>query len=797
MISNAKDWTGKPKRHNGTLMSPRATKRPSWNKFESDTKTALEAMGYSVRCDLVLQGNQVDLFAERGEHFTTQRILVECKDFAQHVGVEHVRSLYARLDSVSTRAEPVSGMLVSRTGFTADAQTYAWSVNIALLTLKQLLEVSFDPAPILTRIVTSFERSDLRQHYIDLNCQVTETGGSSIYKPAEQFFDRFLNETKRPGLALLGNFGTGKTSLCKHYSYILASRFANGTGCLFPIYVDLKDLSTFSDLERDLLKYIRGTYSTDATEKGFRLWLSHKTTLLILDGFDEMASRMDKPTINRELSCLTRFCSVSQCKVVIACRTHFFRTNVDERALGDMLRLHICDWGPNELVLYVTKLLPQKSKALVDTIRSTYNLEELAKTPLFLSMITATLPTVSGQVNTARLYQTYTDRWIEEQDYRSRLSPEDKEHFMEELAFEMFRSGQARIRHSEIPDHIKAILRIADYSSVEILDEEIRTCTFLVRDRQGEGLYYFVHKSYMEFFVGHKLAREIKEGKLDSFALPVSPEVAGFVADYFEEDFETLVRLMVGHSDSTVRANAARALGLVSFDTTIVNAFARCLQTESEEDPTVQRCLVDSLVGLKRSEATKVVIDRCSFMRDECSAYCLDALGVSAGDEEVISLYRSILAECQDARHVQPVLRNIAAHNLPALQADALRFCRAGWWRNDEQVISAVLLVIQATRDLELALMLEKLEMLGSRSEATAALLTQAKAVLQRRFQSDIGRDALEHKAAGLDRDATGHRIRRKYRFLVDETHLRGILENLYPRARRHGTRKIFGVKGG
>jgi Restriction endonuclease/NACHT domain len=499
-----------------------------WTHFELITKVGLEALGYSVSRDMLIAGSQIDLYAESIHHLHVHRLIVECKDYIEEVGVEIVRRFTALVDAISTKSHPVGGLIVSKSGFTKTARAFAERVNILLLELDDLLKLTFDPYSIIPHVLEIFDGDDLRQVYVDLSCTHREGGVGSVYKPVEMFLDSFLSTTKRSGVALLGNFGSGKTSLCKHYAYILANRFLKNNSSMLPIYINLRDLNNLLDLKRDMLKLLQTLYGAKVTPQGWDYWLLNKPTLFFLDGFDEMASRMDKIEIARNVSQLAVFTANTRTKILITCRTHFFKSEIEEQALGSLLRLYLRDWGAEELKEYVSKSLPFQVEPSLKVIHSTYNLEELSRTPIFLNMITATIGDVKGVVNQAKLYQVYTDGWIQIQDYRSKLSPFDKEMFMQELAFEMFITGQARIHHGGLPAKIKILFLVQDYEALNALDRDIRTCSFLIRD--SEGLYYFIHKSFMEFFVAFKLAKEVKANKLEDFAKRnLTIEVAGFL----------------------------------------------------------------------------------------------------------------------------------------------------------------------------------------------------------------------------------------------------------------------------
>jgi len=56
--------------------------------------------------------------------------------------------------------------------------------------------------------------------------------------------------------------------------------------------------------------------------------------VFILDGFDEMASKVDRATINENLREIIELVGTSKNSLILTCRTHFFHSIVDESKLN-------------------------------------------------------------------------------------------------------------------------------------------------------------------------------------------------------------------------------------------------------------------------------------------------------------------------------------------------------------------------------------------------------------------------------------------------------------------------------
>jgi len=173
--------------------------------------------------------------------------------------------------------------------------------------------------------------------------------------------------------------------------------------------------------------------------------------------------------------------------------------------------------------------LPDEWERYWRRIESTYNLAELAQRPVLLDMIARSLPELEpGQaVNAARLYEAYTDLWLarEEEKGRKLITRADKRLFMQELALEMLRRAELSIHYSRLPERVRAHFHLEKAREIDYFEHDIRTCSFLNRD--PEGNYRFVHKSFQEFFVAQWLAPRLLEGSAPE--MHINEEIKGFV----------------------------------------------------------------------------------------------------------------------------------------------------------------------------------------------------------------------------------------------------------------------------
>ncbi|KPA19536.1 hypothetical protein MHK_000245 [Candidatus Magnetomorum sp. HK-1] len=782
---NDKSWA----RH---LSEVSDTIKTSFIEFRKKTIIGLEAIGYNVIEKELPNHLKVELYAELPHMLHVHRIVVKLHHDLSLLDADIVRNFNSDIDAISTKENPITGIIVSSFGFTIEGKQIAKKLNIGLFLFDDLLKQSFDPNRIIQSTLNFYDSDELRKVYVDLSCQVTESGKGTIYKPVEKFFDSFFSSTKRPGIALLGNFGSGKTSLCKHYSYLLANRWLDEKSRSFlPIYVNLRDINDFQSIEKDLLTLIHTIYETPVTEKGWNQWLLNGSTMILFDGFDEMASKMDKTQINYNLEYLMRFCILYNIKIILSCRTHFFKTQVEEQTLGNMLRLYLCDWGTDELKEYISKSLPQKKESSLEIIKSTYNLEELSKTPIFLKMITTTIEDIGGYVNQAKLYDIYTNRWMQSQDYRSKLSPEDKQLLMEELAMEMFLNDMPRLEHSLLPKRLKGLFGISGYEVIKILDRDVRTCSFLIRNPEGD--YYFVHKSFMEFFVALKLAKEIKNNIYENFSKKLlSFEITSFFINYFEDNTEIFIRGLFGNPEKYTRANFAMSLGQMGFNETTFNSLKMAIKTDKSD--LVQFCAIDSLF-LFSEQVVIEELTKLSSEDNEIGNYCLKKLGAYSQSIQTITLFKHVIGFDENPIRICAVLDNIASYEMNDLLDDLDLYIKSNKWRKNNSIIKSIASAMLAISDLKVA---KKFNMLlnSVSEEIIKKSLENTLDELKIKFRIMIESEARENKTKGIKRRENEGKIHSKYGLLVDDEQFKTLLIQLYPTAKtkfRKGISKSMG----
>jgi RNA polymerase sigma factor (sigma-70 family) len=431
--------------------------------------------------------------------------------------------------------------------------------------------VNFDDY--INKVIGEFEQSSVFKSYIDLSGTEMEdyegANRSTFIRPLESFVDRLLFNEGRGKLALLGNFGTGKTTFCRKYAYELARHYKKDPTTRIPIVINLNDYEARLDIQELLTNTLQFRY-------GVRIDLTICAELqrlgrflLMFDGFDEMATRVDPDIIRDNLREINKISRIQENKFIVTCRTHFFRDRVQSEILAGFDIIYIPEWGEEELKEYLEKHFSTQWRQQLRKIHDRHNLAELAQTPLFLEMIVETLPKLGDQVTGVELYRIYTDNWIEEQSRRrgARMSIDERRQFLRELATKLYVEDKLTCHYGEFISILRQRFEIADAAQMDYLQSDVRTCTFLTRDENGN--YGFRHKSFMEFFIAQAMAEQIKNGSQELIRAKLLPlEIKRFLLDFIRRDQleDSLKKLTSESQDQTFCDNAFALLASLRVD---------------------------------------------------------------------------------------------------------------------------------------------------------------------------------------------------------------------------------------
>lgn len=352
---------------------------------------------------------------------------------------------------------------------------------------------------------------------------------NSQYDSLDEYIGQWLDDPTKEHISILGEFGTGKTWFSLHYAWILlqAYRQAQKLGRKrprLPLLIPLRDYAKEIDVDSLFLKFVFRKHNITGLRNyaAFEQLNRMGKLLLIFDGFDEMADRVDRDKMVKNFWELAR-AVVPGAKAILTSRTEHFPARQESLQLFNANLLPPSDLLPGESpkfeILHLNKFTDEQIHEVLslhatpETVARILNhpdLKDLASRPVMISLILQALPQIQAdkEVDLARVYLYAVTHQLEKINTgRSFTSTADKLYFLCELSWQMLSSDQMSLNYRDFPDRLRQLFGIQAQKDLDYWAYDMRGQTMLIRNEHGD--YRPAHRSLLEFFVAYKFCAEL------------------------------------------------------------------------------------------------------------------------------------------------------------------------------------------------------------------------------------------------------------------------------------------------
>ena len=499
-----------------------------------------ETLGYRFESYDVWQDDyfewMIDIPVRRGRY---DRILVRGID-----GEAGLRDIKALRQSVETQRADEGWIVTARRISRAAREEVEKAENhdLGCYTFDELLDQDADFDGYLDWLESEIERRGIEQRYVPLACTKEEVDpdtkqriGVSRYDDRDGWIDGYidlwLDDPAKEHISVLGEFGTGKTWFAFHYASQALKRYreAQQRGVerpRLPLVIPLRDYAKAVSVESLFSEFFFRKHEVRSlTYSAFEQLNRMGKLLLIFDGFDEMAARVDRQEMINNFWELAKVV-VPGAKVILTCRTEHFPEAREGRALlnaqlqasitnltGEMPQFEVLELEKFDDGQIRQVLLLQADSATVEQVMGNPPLLDLARRPVMTELILEALPDIEAgkPVDMSRVYLYAVRRKMERdiKEERTFTSLAEKLYFLCELSWEMLSSDRMSLNYREFPDRIRRLFGsvVQEEKDLDHWHYDMMGQTMLIRNADGD--YMPAHRSLLEFFVAYKFVAEL------------------------------------------------------------------------------------------------------------------------------------------------------------------------------------------------------------------------------------------------------------------------------------------------
>ncbi|TBR56486.1 hypothetical protein B4U84_29545 [Westiellopsis prolifica IICB1] len=420
-------------------------------------------------------------------------------------------------------------------GFAVEGQEIDKSAHLAQIFVKPDVVEDYDPMESLSfdSITTNSPNSiNLASHISqDTKCNINRCSAEKLLTISTS--NRFV---------LLGQPGSGKTSLMSYFAVMLAEKQAQCLGLagnidLLPILIKIRDLARYQSIS--ILEYVQQFAQTNLCVKQlpsgfFEYWLEDGQALILLDGLDEVVELTRRNEIVTKIDCFLK--QFYKNKTIITSRTAGYRRDFFRTEEFPHYTLQLFDNAKIDLFVqqwYASRFkdpaeAQRRSESLKKALLEQERIKILAQNPLLLTIIAlihryqAHLPKQRYKLYD-RAVKTLLTAWDagKEIDYKfplEYLNIDDIERLMQQLAYWIHTQGSTNNQNGgTLIDKDELITQlskfIAEQKNLERHQAKAEAKRFLdyIRERsgllneQGQDCYAFVHKTFQEYLAAEDI----------------------------------------------------------------------------------------------------------------------------------------------------------------------------------------------------------------------------------------------------------------------------------------------------
>lgn len=507
----------------------------------------------SPKVEKRIKGKKLDVYFQYTDFNKLSRLYVEAKDYSRKLTRSQVVSIYADYHGILDKFKPATLLIVTRRGLTTDAQEYVDEeiYNLRHQTIWEIESQSIDLNGYLLWLTDEFDRSGLGSYFIHsgystrIFSEMENTYNFGV-TPSElsalEYIESWVNqpEDNHP-VAVLGGYGSGKTSLANKLSYNFSQKARLDPHARQPILIKLGNISRYSSIEGLLGGFFTHDFPISNFNASNFFKLNEKGRyIIILDGFDEMKHAMSWADFKAQVKSFLRLHN-SNSKIILLGRPNSLLNETEERHIlrgekefgGKWVKLP--DWPTfheiqihdftkdqrREFVLSYLSHISEKNN-LIDNIENRAEAVNkiadqdpgLYKKPVHSKILidlainpSVDLERFDAKFTRGQLYGEFISSIYEremEKSTRRNISKEQRLTFLRNIAYWLWtkKGTKTSFEIDELPYSMIALFN-SDAEEIDDLKRELLSGSIL--EKKLGDVFYFGHRSFAEFLVADRM----------------------------------------------------------------------------------------------------------------------------------------------------------------------------------------------------------------------------------------------------------------------------------------------------
>ena len=568
--------------------------------FPNAIASLFQMNNYDVQANVHIHGAQIDLLAHSKSDQFAPTIYIEAT--IEFVGTAKYGKDATKFMLVRTKDPSCVCICVSNVGFTAEVKERASASGVRTITYSDLFRSFEKFGAYVDHIledesIKEFEAMYEEPLFADAKGQHPATNWLSNWRISDAPDMRWL--------IVLGEYGTGKTSLTRILQYRWLRDYKDNAAQPIPFRIELRNFTRQFDA-RTLIHHFLDHNRLGHVPIEFAFHLMRRgRVLLLLDGYDEMAQFLNA---RERRDCLAALADLANegARGLLTSRPNYFSETEELRvfeALYDTLRenryflgradrsyleseqrldtlvekyllnryeRHIRHLTPEQTEALVRRKLaadPQGQEIVLGLLQQVFRAEAsgarqaLSGKPVIITYLLELIdelrdrqlsekPFATGELTEWQIYRIIVDRLMLRDFQRSPLSPQVRRTFLQSLAIAL--SGrdaslaQAGIFYEIINRVFRNEFRFMEAEERgkrrEELFEDLRTSATLTRSEASAGSgWQFSHNSLREYLVAEHLVGSVQSRAPAPIAIPISSAMRAFTASLPEDELRELI----------------------------------------------------------------------------------------------------------------------------------------------------------------------------------------------------------------------------------------------------------------